>query len=467
MATVNIGTFASGPGVGLDMLNANIGQYAYLTLTTRTDTLAHGDESKLGDPRYVVDFYGSAFTYDTVGNPTGGTINRIVESHNGQVYFDVSNFAVSVPQFLGWVQTSNTAAAFATILSGNDVISGNSLQDIVSGFAGNDAIYGNGGNDYLEGNLGNDTLDGGSGFDTAVYSAARANYDIVTWAGTTGVISKGGTPDGVDKLVGVEQLYFFADRFINTPAENFRPLDYIASYADLSTALGTNASAGFDHYLFSGAREGRVVTFNGLEYIASYSDLMNAFGASADAGAAHYIQAGRFEGRHATFDSLAYLASYTDLMNAFGSNADAGASHYIQGGRFEGRHPSFDGLEYIASYGDLIKAFGSNVDAATTHYITNGRFEGRHVTFDGLEYIASYGDLINAFHTQVAANPNPDIGANHYIAAGHAEHRAPDQFDAAQYLANYADLQAAFGHNTEAATLHYITTGYFEHRTDQ
>ena len=28
------------------------------------------------------------------------------------------------------------------------------------------------------------------------------------------------------------------------------------------------------------------------------------------------------------------------------------------------------------------------------------------------------------------------------------------------------DLQAAFGANTEAATIHYITAGYFEVRTD-
>jgi hypothetical protein len=101
------------------------------------------------------------------------------------------------------------------------------------------------------------------------------------------------------------------------------------------------------------------------------------------------------------------------------------------------------------------------------HYITQGRFEGRFVSFDGLGYIASYGDLVQAFHEQVAATPNPDIGANHYILAGYAEHRATDLFDAGQYLANYADLQAAFGVNTEAATIHYITSGYFEGRTDQ
>lgn len=336
MAIISAGPFASAPGVGLDMLNANIGYYAYLTLTTRSATFAHGDNRNLGDPGYVVDFYGSSFTYDSAGNPTGGTINRIVESHNGQVYFDASGSAVSVPQFVGWVQTGNTSAAFATILGGNDVITGNSLQDVVSGFNGNDAIYGNDGNDFLVGARGNDALDGGPGFDTAIYGAARAQYEIVTWAGTTGIISKGGATDGVDKLVNIEQLSF-GDQSIGTPAANFSPLNYIASWSDLMSAYGANAAAGFDHYITRGFYEGRTATFNGLEYIASYADLMGAFGANPDAGASHYITAGRFEGRQVSFSGLEYVASYSDLMNAFGGNADAGASHYIGAGRFEGR----------------------------------------------------------------------------------------------------------------------------------
>jgi hypothetical protein len=123
-------------------------------------------------------------------------------------------------------------------------------------------------------------------------------------------------------------------------------------------------------------------------------------------------------------------------------------------------------LEYIASYTDLMAAFGSDGWAGLNHFTTSGFAEGRTVTFDGLEYIASYVDLIDAFHDQVAATADPDIGANHYIVAGYAESRPPDLFDAAQYLAKYTDLQAAFGTDTEAATIHYITTGYFEGRTD-
>ena len=41
-----------------------------------------------------------------------------------------------------------------------------------------------------------------------------------------------------------------------------------------------------------------------------------------------------------------------------------------------------------------------------------------------------------------------------------------DLFDAAQYLANYADLRAAFGTDEQAAVIHFLTYGAAEGRTD-
>ena len=163
---------------------------------------------------------------------------------------------------------------------------------------------------------------------------------------------------------------------------------------------------------------------------------------------------------------LEYIASYTDLMAAFGANPAKGFDHFVNSGYAEGRTVTFDGLEYIASYGDLIGAFGDDAEVGAGHYIQFGRFEGRHTTFDGLEYIASYGDLVSAFHGEMATDPDPDIGALHYVDNGYAEHRTTNLFQPAQYLANYADLQAAFHGDLHAATLHYITNGYFEGRTD-
>ncbi len=130
-------------------------------------------------------------------------------------------------------------------------------------------------------------------------------------------------------------------------------------------------------------------------------------------------------------------------------------------------HITPEPLEYIASYPDLITALGTSAGAGFDHYLNSGFDEGRRVTFDGLEYIASYDDLIAAYHSQVAANPDGDVGATHYIGNGYGEVRAPALFDPGQYLANYADLQSAFGSDTEAATIHYIVAGYFEDRTDQ
>ena len=57
-------------------------------------------------------------------------------------------------------------------------------------------------------------------------------------------------------------------------------------------------------------------------------------------------------------------------------------------------------------------------------------------------------------------------GASHFVSHGFAEGRARDEFDAAHYLANYADLRQAYGTDEAAATLHFITAGYFEGRTD-
>ena len=398
---------------------------------------------------------------------------------------------------------SVTAVAFDVAI---ESAIGSNLADTILGNDLANRLEGRGGDDTIMGGAGIDSLDGGDGSsDVAVYTAGHGAYTALRAPGSVMAVGQdGGGGDGVDCLWNVEFLRFADGTVAGTTVDS--SLEYVASYGDLMAALGANAGAGVDHYANAGYYEGRKVTFSGLEYVASYGDLMNALGANDEAGAAHYIVSGRFEGRGATFDGLEYIASYgdlanalglddeagaahyisagrfegrsvsfdgleyvasyVDLMNAIGANADAGSTHYIQAGRFEGRTVSFDALEYIASYVDLIKALGANGDAGASHYIGPGHTEGRQVAFDGLQYIASYEDLINAFHTPIASHPDPDIGANHYIVAGYAEHRAADLFDAAQYLANYADLHAAFGANAEAATIHYITAGYFEGRID-
>ena len=65
-------------------------------------------------------------------------------------------------------------------------------------------------------------------------------------------------------------------------------LEYIASHEDLMRAFGANAAAGRQHYEHQGSIEERPITFDGLDYIASYADLSHALGGvNALAGANH------------------------------------------------------------------------------------------------------------------------------------------------------------------------------------
>ncbi|AWB08107.1 right-handed parallel beta-helix repeat-containing protein (plasmid) [Azospirillum humicireducens] len=237
----------------------------------------------------------------------------------------------------------------------------------------------------------------------------------------------------------------------------FSPLAYIASYADLSAAFGTDAAAGAAHYIANGRSEGRTVSFDPLAYIASYGDLAAAFGTDGSAGAAHYIANGRSEGRTVGFDPLAYIASYGDLADAFGTDGSAGAAHYIASGRREGRTVSFDPLAYIASYGDLADAFGTDRRSAGIHYIANGRSEGRTVSFTPLAYLAANGDVAAAVGTDATR------AELHYLTHGRKEGRTTG-FNASSYLAANADVAAATGGDLTAAMRHYVLYGRQEGR---
>ena len=318
-----------------------------------------------------------------------GTLTRIFDLLNGRpASIDISGFAVPAATFWSQVKADDNLGVLTSILAGNDTIVGSDqrtdaigqpIGDHLFGYAGNDSISAGAGFDILNGGPGNDFLDGGADTDQASYGGDSPQYKIVTYAGTTGVVSNPAfSMEGVDKLVNVEQLVF-AGQPLATPGDNFSPLDYIASYADLMPVLGANAQAGFDHYLYAGANEGRTVSFDGLEYIASYRDLIAVFGANDAAGATHYIQSGAAEGRTATFDGLEYIASYGDLIQSLGVNPDAGTIHFITHGAAEQRTVIFDPISYELANPDIAAAFGGDLLGATVHYITTGFYEHRPI----------------------------------------------------------------------------------------
>ena len=96
--------------------------------------------------------------------------------------------------------------------SGNDTITGNGAGNIIIGNAGNDQLSGSGGNDTLTGGAGNDTINGGADNDTVVFSGALSDYGFSLNGSGNLVVTdnRGGSPDGTDTLIGIENIQFGA-----------------------------------------------------------------------------------------------------------------------------------------------------------------------------------------------------------------------------------------------------------------
>jgi Ca2+-binding RTX toxin-like protein len=107
---------------------------------------------------------------------------------------------------------------------GNDLFTAGSAALTVYAGLGRDTLNGGSGNDVFEGGGGNDTFDGGAGIDTAAFSANRLNYGLAKSGGGYVITDlRGGSPDGVDTLTGVERIRFGA---ATMSAEAFTPVSF-------------------------------------------------------------------------------------------------------------------------------------------------------------------------------------------------------------------------------------------------
>ena len=121
---------------------------------------------------------------------------------------------------------------------------------------------------------------------------------------------------------------------------------------------------------------------------------------------------------------------------------------------------SFDAKQYLANYGDLQKAFGSDEAKARQHFIDYGMKEGRVDTAGGGTLKAETRDRrAKTFKAKSRA-------AAAKRREGFLRGEEGATFDAKQYLANYADLQKAFGSDEEKARQHYRQYGAKEGRVD-
>lgn len=129
----------------------------------------------------TVDYRGSAFTYDELGDLNGGTFTgfEIYDSANGGLQARISGLSLSFGAFVDAIRSSDINALDRLFLSGDDTILGGAEDDSLEGWTGADSIVGGAGNDYLVAgeDYAVDTLIGGAGNDTLV--SGNSSSDIL------------------------------------------------------------------------------------------------------------------------------------------------------------------------------------------------------------------------------------------------------------------------------------------------
>lgn len=115
--------------------------------------------------------------------------------------------------------TGSSKDEYFNLQAGDDTVYAGGGNDIIVAGSGNDKVFGGTGNDDLKGDAGNDLLDGGADLDTAVYGGISSAYGI-SFDALNNQLTIDGTAqgEGVDLLVGVEQLTFGDGVFALTAA---------------------------------------------------------------------------------------------------------------------------------------------------------------------------------------------------------------------------------------------------------
>ncbi|MCK1698913.1 VCBS domain-containing protein [Bradyrhizobium sp. 144] len=183
-----------------------------------------------------------------IGN--NGTFNQfeglggndvITGNGNTRVIYGNALAAVTVDLSLG---TAHGTAAGDLAGIGTDSFTG---VFSVAGSAFGDTLIGDAGSNMFVGNGGNDTIDGGAGGDVAIYSGARAQYNISTTAGVTTVTDSVVGRDGTDTLTNVEVLQFNNANVLVGSGTQASPVDlsdnrlfFNAQANSLTAATGSN-----------------------------------------------------------------------------------------------------------------------------------------------------------------------------------------------------------------------------------
>ena len=178
----------------------------------------------------------------------GGTDTCLVGQHLGIVINDPS------------VQIGGTGNDTLTGASLDDVLTGASGNDVLNGGVGNDSLYGNSGTDRFIGGTGADNLVGGAGIDTADYSAAGSAMTVNLTNGTAT-----SSTEGSDALSGIENVIGGAFTDSLTGDANANTLDGGNGSDTLTGAAGADTLTGglaSDMFSFAAGHSGQTRNFD-------------------------------------------------------------------------------------------------------------------------------------------------------------------------------------------------------------
>lgn len=264
---------------------------------------------------------------------------------------------------------------------------------------------------------------------------------------------------------------------------------YYNMYGDLQRNIGYNQYALLQHFVTYGMNEGRIAkqSFDVKYYQNKYSDLRRAFGNNLKSYYIHYMNYGKKEGRQAAsetvylkidyaavYDKDYYYKKNKSTLASVGYDSEKLITHFVKYGMAQGlrANEDFDVKYYQYRYSDLKRAFGNNYKMYYLHYIEHGIKEGRTpmstAFYKGVDYSAVYSKdyyYHNYADLQRAFGYDTDKLIEHFITYGMKEGRqATLEFSPSYYKSTYTDLQRAFKNDWGSYYIHYMTYGVKEKR---
>ena len=272
-----------------------------------------------------------------------------------------------------------------------DTLTGDGAANTLDGGAGDDSLFGGDGADTLIGGAGNDQIDGGAGDDTVVYSSWASNYSVVKAADGSVTVTdlRSGSPDGVDHLIGVENVLFAT---APSATEIATEMNNILRQSPTGAALGA-----LSQDLLARWSAGQI-SANQMT-----AEIIKTAGATTSVATLSYEF---FTGKIPSQVGIDYLVSPT------GPNGNNLNSAYYQSFNLENRYINFavnlgkwgeGAAKFTAEYGSLTlfeatrKAYGAIFGATPNDAKVQSLLEGK------VDYFAYYGtDGANGIGTKAA-----------------------------------------------------------------